>query len=207
MPKIMPSAAQISASPSHATPGSKEWKIDKFLSTWFTYGYLAAGQVAPFAEHLHKPMQMALRSGDSELVAVGLAEALKRLTRVPRPDTHKPTSFPSGHTTAAFAMATAESQFNPGSALYWYLGATAISISRIRLYRHHITDVLAGAALGFLATRWELSQPRGLLLGGLIVNRTSALGLAASEWNQSSPEGWSVISGPLGIGMRYSAKF
>lgn len=188
-------------------PGSSQWKLDKFLSGPFTWGFLAVGQAAPFAEHLHKPMQMALRSGDSELVAVGITEALKRLTHVPRPDTGEPDSFPSGHATAAFAMATAESQFNPGSAIYWYLGATAISVSRVRLNRHHITDVLAGAAVGFLATRWELSQPRGLLLNGLILDRTSALGLAAAEWNQPAPMGWSLLTGPYGVGVKFSARF
>lgn len=190
-----------------AQPGSGEWRIDKFLSGGFTWGYLAVGQAAPFVERQHQPMQRALRSGDSELVAVGITEALKRLTHVPRPDTQVPDSFPSGHATAAFAMATAQSQFNPGSALYWYIGAAAISASRVRLNRHHVTDVLAGAAVGFLATRWELSQPRGLLLNGLIVQRTSALGFAAMEWNQPAPAGWSMLSGPLGFGVRFSAKF
>ena len=190
----------------HAKVGSKEWKIDEFISHPFTWGFLALGESMPFAERDRTPMQESLRAGDSELFSVGITEVLKRLTRVPRPDTHKPTSFPSGHATAAFSMATSQAQFHPGQAVWWYLGASAIAVSRIRLYRHHVTDILAGAAVGFLATRLELSQPRGILLNPWILNPTRELQLKASE-NTRSP--WTTLIDPAlhRYGVAYSVRF
>lgn len=190
----------------HAKVGGKEWKVDEFLSHPFTWGFLALGEALPFAERDRTPMQESLRAGDSELFAVGITEALKRITRVPRPDTHKPTSFPSGHATASFAMATAQAQFHPGQALWWYLGATAISISRIRLYRHHITDVLAGMAIGILATRVELSQSRGILLNPWILTPTRELQLKSSQ-NMRCP--WTTVIDPVQhiYGIAYKVTF
>ncbi len=76
--------------------------------------------------------------------------------------------FPRGHATAAFAVATAESSFHPKQAPLWFLGATLISYSRVRLHRHTVGDVIAGAAVGYGVTRLELSAPRGLLLSPFI---------------------------------------
>jgi len=65
-------------------------------------------------------------------------------------------SFPSGHTTVAFAAATVFAMeykdiwFVPVIA---YSAATSIGISRIVQNQHWISDVLVGAALGFLTGR------------------------------------------------------
>lgn len=65
-------------------------------------------------------------------------------------------SFPSGHTTVAFAAATVfameyrEYRVVP---IIAYSAATAIGLSRIVQNQHWISDVLAGAALGFLCGR------------------------------------------------------
>jgi|GEM_PF-2805596 len=194
---------------SHASqnkPSPQEWQVDKFLSGPFTWGFLALGEGLPFLERDRNPTQEGLRSGDSELFAVGIAEGLKRLTRVPRPDTGEPDSFPSGHATASFAMAAAQAQFHPGQALYWYFGASLISISRIRLNRHHVTDVLAGATLGIIATRIELSQPRGLILNPFILEPTRELQLKSSL-NSRSP--WTYVADPLlhRYGIAYATRF
>jgi membrane-associated phospholipid phosphatase len=62
------------------------------------------------------------------------------------------TSFPSGHTTVAFAAATVfamEYRDRPLVPLISYSAATLIGLSRITENKHWITDVFAGAALGF----------------------------------------------------------
>jgi membrane-associated phospholipid phosphatase len=65
-------------------------------------------------------------------------------------------SFPSGHTTVAFAAATVfameyrEYRIVP---IIAYSAATAIGLSRIVQNQHWISDVLVGAALGFLCGR------------------------------------------------------
>ncbi len=71
------------------------------------------------------------------------------------------TSMPSGHTSAAFAAASALAgdwqRFAPGSARFvvpaLYTGASLVGFSRMYHDRHWGSDVLAGAALGTLAGR------------------------------------------------------
>ncbi len=66
------------------------------------------------------------------------------------------TSMPSGHTSAAFAAASALAgdwrQFSPRSARFvvpaLYAGATMVGLSRMYNDRHWASDVLVGAALG-----------------------------------------------------------
>jgi membrane-associated phospholipid phosphatase len=62
-------------------------------------------------------------------------------------------SFPSGHTTVAFAAATVfalEYKDHPIVPVIAYSAATLIGLSRITENKHWATDVLVGAALGFL---------------------------------------------------------
>lgn len=105
-----------------------------------------------------------LRALDSLLVSAAFSEGLKRITREKRPDSNARDSFPSGHATAAFAVATMESSFHPNEAPYWYAGAAVIADSRVELDRHSWGDVLAGAALGYGVSRWELSRRKGILI-------------------------------------------
>jgi membrane-associated phospholipid phosphatase len=95
---------------------------------------------------------------------MAVTEGLKALVKEKRPDSNEHDSFPSGHATAAFAVATAQSALHPRQAIFWYAGATVISWSRLRLNRHHPQDVIAGAAIGFGMTRWEMSEHHGLIL-------------------------------------------
>lgn len=105
-----------------------------------------------------------IRSGYKSIitlgVAVGLGTYLKDIIKRGRPHTeysdiiqrHKPStySFPSGHTTAAFASATALTL----SYREWYVAVPAyayaglVGYSRMRLGVHYPSDVLCGAILG-----------------------------------------------------------
>lgn len=63
-------------------------------------------------------------------------------------------SFPSGHTTVAFAAATVfakEYGNKPLVGILSYSAATLIGLSRITENKHWATDVLCGAAVGYLA--------------------------------------------------------
>jgi membrane-associated phospholipid phosphatase len=185
------------------TPSPYEIKIDQGISGIGTMGYLALGVGIPFLEGDHMPTQQALRAADAVGVSVLLAEGIKRLTGVPRPDNGAPDSFPSGHASAAFAMATVRSQFRPGQAWEWYGAATVISVSRVRLNRHRWTDVLAGAALGIAVGRLELSQSRGLGLFPVITRPTRDLEL------MSENSGFSPLLQPASMkfGLAYGFKF
>ena len=62
-------------------------------------------------------------------------------------------SFPSGHTTVAFAAATVfakEYANHPIIPIIAYTSASLIGISRITENKHWLTDVLVGAALGYV---------------------------------------------------------
>jgi membrane-associated phospholipid phosphatase len=62
-------------------------------------------------------------------------------------------SFPSGHTTVAFAAATVyalEYKDKPWVPILCYTSASLIGLSRITENKHWVTDVVAGAALGYL---------------------------------------------------------
>jgi membrane-associated phospholipid phosphatase len=65
-------------------------------------------------------------------------------------------SFPSGHATVAFAAATVfalEYKNRPWIPIFAYSAATLIGLSRITENKHWGTDVLVGAALGYLTGR------------------------------------------------------
>ena len=57
-------------------------------------------------------------------------------------------SFPSGHTSSSFAAATALSLHYKKYAVIFYIVAALIGFSRIYLYVHYPSDVVAGAILG-----------------------------------------------------------
>ncbi len=105
------------------------------------------------------------RNGVKTVIAIGvniaIMEGLKESIRRPRPFTTYPDeiilrrkasgfSFPSGHTSSAFATATALTL----STKKWYVGVPAfayaglVGYSRMRLGAHYGSDVLAGILVG-----------------------------------------------------------
>jgi membrane-associated phospholipid phosphatase len=141
-----------------------EDRFAKFVSGPGTVLFVGAGIGLPLLRDGEGGGAHAVRAFNATATGVLLAEGLKRATRVPRPDTGTRDSFPSGHATAAFAVATIQAANRPREAPLWYLGAAAIAQSRVSLNRHRVSDVLAGAALGYLTARAELSTRRGLLI-------------------------------------------
>lgn len=63
-------------------------------------------------------------------------------------------SFPSGHTSSAFAVATVvDHHYGWKASVAAYATATFIGASRIDSRKHYLSDVVAGATLGYIAGR------------------------------------------------------
>jgi membrane-associated phospholipid phosphatase len=116
---------------------------------------------AGLALHRRGLSNASVRVGKAVLVSGLLAVALKRAVGRARPfqaaadaDLLKPfsrfDSFPSGHTTTAFAAAAAIDQSTDARWVPWvaYPLAALVGWSRVHDDKHWISDVLAGAALG-----------------------------------------------------------
>lgn len=140
--------------------GQNEVVEDRPLGSLSHYGDLAGQMVPNFAYIIG---QSALGLSDNKLAreralgmfkatayAAGVTTALKYTIREPRPDNHNErNSFPSGHSTTAFAFGgyvLAEHGWQ------WGIPALAIStlsgLSRINDNRHRSQDVIAGATIG-----------------------------------------------------------
>lgn len=65
-------------------------------------------------------------------------------------------SFPSGHTAAAFVMASVFSFVFPLFCTILYFLASLIGFSRLYLRVHYPTDILAGCLLGILSAKFSL---------------------------------------------------
>lgn len=74
-------------------------------------------------------------------------------------------SFPSGHTTTAFAIAAALALFLPRWQAGLLLTAIVIGVSRIAVSAHYPTDVLGGMALGTIVA---LSVARAMARRGVV---------------------------------------
>ncbi len=73
-------------------------------------------------------------------------------------------SFPSGHTAASFAAATAIYAQNKKWGMFAYLFATLMGFSRLYLGVHFPSDVLAGAFTGWVAAKISIYLYRTLTL-------------------------------------------
>ena len=96
----------------------------------------------------------------AQFVAQVLTYGIKGSVRRSRPEGGG-FSFPSGHTTAAFASATVlQRHFGWKVGLPAYGAATYVAAQRVQGKRHYLSDVAFGAALGVVAGR-TVTMPGG----------------------------------------------
>ena len=83
------------------------------------------------------------------LVVLGIKQSVRR--KRPLEDELGDPSFPSGHSSIAFSMATILGHQYPRWRIPLYVGAGLVGLSRIYLGRHYASDVLMGAAVGTIS--------------------------------------------------------
>ncbi|MGI6294819.1 MAG: phosphatase PAP2 family protein [Armatimonadota bacterium] len=110
--------------------------------------FVVAGGLALISDK-HEFMQGAKAVGATCLAT----SILKRVVNEKRPNTDSLTSFPSGHTSTAFAMATVLAEYKPQYKWPAYTLASAIGFSRVEAGSHYWKDVAAGALLGHYIAR------------------------------------------------------
>ncbi len=93
----------------------------------------------------------------STAISSAVVLPLKRITKIQRPDGSGYNSFPSGHTTTAFAAAEFMRQeyknVSPWYGIAGYASATATGILRLYNNKHWVSDVVAGAGFGILSIK------------------------------------------------------
>lgn len=105
----------------------------------------------------HNTWQSARLYVTSTILMAGTVYSLKHLTKEVRPDGSANTSFPSGHTSTAFAAAEFMHQEYKNTApilsYTGYLAAGATGVLRMYNNKHYLSDVIAGAGIGILTTK------------------------------------------------------
>ena len=91
---------------------------------------------------------------DASLVNLAYSETLKTVVGRERPNGVDDKSFPSGHASNAFALATCfERHYGWKISLPAYLVASAVAASRLQRNAHYLSDVVGGATLGYVVGR------------------------------------------------------
>ncbi len=171
---------------------SRDWyRTLRILGSMFIWLGVAAVFVLIDSSRALGPSMLGPRAtwtrGPFLLVSAGLAgllaEALKLLLRRGRPIDHDaayaftPWSFaletsdfglPSSHAAVAFAAAFALSHLHPRAGVVFILGAIGCGLTRVLVGQHFVSDVVAGAAVGYavpavitwLHQRASLNRPK-----------------------------------------------
>lgn len=145
----------------------------------------------------NKIKKTSLLLGKSLLITGLLVQGLKRVFHRERPDSHGNSaynfygpsfsgdnlSFPSGHTMTAFTFATFIAEYTKHKSrvipVLAYAGAALAGWSRVHDGAHWASDVIVGALVGHLVTKWILKK------------HTSKSGIMVSPY--MSPEGGMMV--------------
>lgn len=121
------------------------WPASVLVGGLFTVGRFAHGQ---------RFRAMSYDLLDATVVNFGYTQLLKVAVGRERPDGSNDASFPSGHASNAFTLATvAERHYGWKVGAPAYAVAAAIGYSRIVRDKHYLSDVVAGATLGYVVGR------------------------------------------------------
>jgi membrane-associated phospholipid phosphatase len=120
------------------------------------------------------------------LINAGYTTLLKEVIHRERPNGEDNLSFPSGHASNAFTLAAvAERHYGWKAGVPAYTLASLVAVSRLQRNKHYLSDVMAGATLGYIVGRTvvrvngkPLDTPRGgaqLTLSPVVGRRTRGI--------------------------------
>lgn len=144
LPIAIATASLGFAAPAHAD--EQDWDD---ASTVGVGALVAAALIVPAA---HEDWDGVLQAGGSIGVAGLTTTGLKEAFPEWRPDRSDRKSFPSGHTSLAFASAaTLNNRYGWEAGLPAHLAAAFVGVARVKADKHHWYDVAVGAAIGELS--------------------------------------------------------
>jgi membrane-associated phospholipid phosphatase len=135
-------AAAVATSPAHAK-NEKAWDTASSIGA---YGLTAVAIGLPV---IHKDKQGAFQAAGSVVAATLVTTGLKEAFPETRPDGSDRKSFPSGHTSLAFAAAsTIYNREGASAGIPALLVATFVGVARVQADKHHWYDCVVGAGIG-----------------------------------------------------------
>jgi hypothetical protein len=140
----------INPDPDHGWSETAETAGGPLWSTVFVGGMFTAGRLS--GEGRFRAMTYDML--DASMINVVYFQSIKAIVRRERPNGSNNQSFPSGHTSNAFALATvAERHYGWRAGVPAYLLAATMGASRMKQDMHYFSDVVAGATLGYIVGR------------------------------------------------------
>ena len=145
-----------------ATAGGPVW------GSLFTAAMFTAGRFSDHARFRALTYDMV----DAVIVNFGYSEVIKAAVGRERPNGENNQSFPSGHASNAFTIATVTQQhYGWKLGVPAYLIAGVVGASRIQQDKHYVSDVVAGATLGYIVGRTVVRvNSRPLEKGGRVAS-------------------------------------
>lgn len=132
-----------------------------FFARWFPWIVIAGAILFLLLEHKFHPkkfLKEVLVSTSAMFIAWSITAIVKNITQIPRPfvgsispekffvDAYR--SFPSGHATVFFALATVIYFYNKKVGVLFFIAATIIACMRVLVGVHYPVDVVVGALIG-----------------------------------------------------------
>jgi len=134
-----------------------------FLASYLAYVLVVLFLALVFFSHYSKrdKWELVLVTGISAVIArLGITELIRFFYHHPRPylalpDVHNlftdsSWSFPSGHATFFFAMATAVYLYNKKWGIWFFIATILITVSRVIAGIHYPSDIVGGALIGII---------------------------------------------------------